>query len=477
MEENTGIVGNPEWANQTMVHPVGFASVLLLGIALLLLPRRWAVLPMLIIACFIPSAQRVVIMGMDFNFLRIMVVFGFFRLLFRREYKSFTWSSLDTAIVLWGLSAMTIYVFREGSFSAFVNRLGFGFDAFGMYFLFRCLVQNWQDVTTIILGLILISLPVAFFFIIENRTSRNFFSVFGGVPEITRIREGRLRCQGPYSHPILAGCFWAALLPLMAAFWWKSAKDKLGAIIGVLAALLIVGCCASSTPVMGVLGAVGGGLMFYFRRYMRPIRWAVVGLLVALHLMMKAPVWHLISRVSAVGGSTGYHRYILINGAIKYFHEWALLGTNSTAHWGWGAQDVTNQFILEGVRGGFSTFVLFIVVIALAFREVGRLWRKQTRHPYRLALSWALGVSLFVHCLNFIGVSYFGQIHILWYLTLAMIGSLAVQTHKLGTFSLRQRLKTSKSHKAAIQIKGRLNPWMSLLSLSTGIRGIFSGTV
>jgi len=386
---------------------------------------------MLIIACFIPSAQRIVVFSLDFTLLRIMGVFGVCRILLKKEYIGFRWIALDKALVLWVVSAMVIHILREGTFSAVINRLGFGFDAFGMYFLFRCLVRNWQDITTIITGLILISLPVAFFFIIENRTGRNFFSVFGGVSEITRIRESRLRCQGAFSHPILAGCFWAALLPLIAAFWWKSVAAKVWAILGSLASMIIVLCCASSTPVLAVLGAMAGGLMFFFRKYMRPIRWAVAGLLVALHLMMKAPVWHLISRVSAVGGSTGHHRYILINGAIKYFHEWAILGTNSTAHWGYGAQDMTNQFILEGVRGGFSTFVLFIVVITLAFREVGRLWRKQTRHPYRLALSWALGVSLFVHCLNFFGVSYFGQIHIIWYLLLAMIGSLAVLSYQV----------------------------------------------
>lgn len=426
--------GFGQTGGETLIHPIGLAAVIILGFAMLLLPRRWAVIPMLIIACFIPSAQRIVIFSLDFTLLRIMVVFAVCRILLKKEYIGFRWIALDKALVLWVVSAMVIHILREGTFSAVINRLGFAFDAFGMYFLFRCLVRNWQDITTIITGIILISLPVVFFFIIENRTGHNFFSVFGGVPEITKIREGRLRCQGAYSHPILAGCFWAAVLPLIVAFWWKSAAAKIWAILGSVASMIIVLCCASSTPVLAVLGAMAGGLMFFCRKYMRPIRWAVVGLLVALHLMMKAPVWHLISRVSAVGGSTGHHRYILINGAIKYFHEWALLGTNSTAHWGFGAQDMTNQFILEGVRGGFSTFVLFIVVIALAFREVGRLWRQQAYHPYRLALSWALGVSLFVHCLNFIGVSYFGQIHIIWYLLLAMIGSMAVYSeHQMKT--------------------------------------------
>ena len=41
------------------------------------------------------------------------------------------------------------------------------------------------------------------------------------------------------------------------------------------------------------------------------------------------------------------------------------------------------------------------------------------------AMAWALGVSLFIHCVIFIGVSYFGQSMMLWYLMLAMIGSLS----------------------------------------------------
>ena len=36
-----------------------------------------------------------------------------------------------------------------------------------------------------------------------------------------------------------------------------------------------------------------------------------------------------------------------------------------------------------------------------------------------------LGVGLFVHCMNYIAVSYFGQIEMLWYLQLAIITSLA----------------------------------------------------
>lgn len=431
MENLSDIVGESAYAGQTTVHPLGLLAVAVLGLCLLFLPRRWSVLPMLVMACFVSSAQRIVIASLDFDFLRIMVLFGAMRLILRKEYHGFVWKPLDTAMTLWTLSAMFLYVLREGSFSAVVNRLGFAFDVFGMYFLFRCLVRDWNDINTIIFGVILISIPTAVFFLIEHQTGRNLFSVFGGVKEITWIRDGRLRCQGPYSHPILAGCFWAALMPIIAVFWWKSKNARFWAVCGIIASLMIVACCASSTPVMGVLAAMVGGLFFPLRRYMRPIRWGFLLLLVALHMMMKAPVWHLISRVSAVGGSTGYHRFKLINETIKNFGDWWLMGCSGQriASWGIWAADVTNQYILEGVRGGLLTLILFVAVIAFAFRDVGNLWRQQIKNSYKLAISWALGVSLFVHCVNFIGVSYFGQIHILWYLNLAMIGSAAVQTN------------------------------------------------
>lgn len=410
----------------TNIHPLALVAVLILGIALLTLPRRWSVLPMIVIACFISSVQKITILGMDFTLLRIMVVFGVMRLMIRKE-KLDSWKPLDKIIIAWIISSTLIYTLQQGTFSALIYRLGYGFDALGMYFLFRCLVRDWVDLDRIVYMFIIVSIPLAVFFLVENRTGHNMFSVFGGVPEITVIRDGRLRCQGAFAHPIVAGCFWASLMPLIAAYWWKSDKGRFWAVIGLLASCVIVFCSSSSTPVLGVLAAVIGGLMFFLRKEMRTVRWAILLSLIALHIVMEAPVWHLVCRVSAVGGSTGYFRYQLINGAITHFSEWALLGTKSTAHWFWGAQDVCNHYVLAGVEGGFLTLILFIAVIVISFREVGRMWRQQTRNPYRFAISWAMGVCIYVHCMCFIGLAYFGQMFLVLYLHLAIIGSLSVK--------------------------------------------------
>lgn len=414
-----------EWHGQTVIHPIGLAAIIVLGIGMLLLPRRYALLPMIAMACFIAPAQRLVIAGLDFNLLRVLVLFAWARIILRNEGAGFVWKPLDTVLLLWAAVSVVTYTLLIGSTSAFVNRLGIAFDAVGMYFVFRCLLRTWDDVDRTILGFIVISIPVAFAFLVEWSTGRNGFAFFGGVPETTAVRAGRLRCQGAFAHPILAGCFWAAVMPMIAARWWKGGACRTWVAIGLAASGLIVFACSSSTPVMAVLLSLVGAGCFILRRHMSLVRWAILLMLVSLHMVMNRPVWHLICRINVVGGSAGWHRYQIIDQALKHLDEWWLLGTPSVAHWQVWAGDITNQYVVEGIMGGMAKLGLFVASIVLAFSGVGRLWRRHEKDPYRLALSWALGVALFVHCVNYIGVAYFGQIITVWYLQLAMIASLA----------------------------------------------------
>lgn len=410
-----------EWYGQTTLHPLGLTAVVVLGLVLLFVPRRFAILPMFVLACFVPLAQRLVVFTLDFDLLRLIVLFGWTRVSVRQEYKGFVWKPIDTAFSLWLFFGTVLNVVLFGT-EALVNRLGWLYDGAGMYFLCRCLVRDLDDVERFTRGVVLVSIPVAFAFIVEQLTARNAFSVFGGVPEITHERGGRLRCQGAYSHPILAGVFWASLMPLIAAQWWKGGRGRTFALAGLATSSLIVVTCASATPVMGALSAALGGGMFLVRRYMGWVRWGLVAVLFALHMVMKQPVWHLISRIDIVGGSTGYHRYKLINEAINHFGEWWLIGSTTTATW--GVTDITNQYVFEGLRAGLPTLLCFLAVVTYAFKGVGRMWRAQGGDPARTALAWALGVSLFVHVMSFFAVSYFGQINLIWFLLLATIASL-----------------------------------------------------
>src|SRR5260370_26047804 len=72
----------------------------------------------------------------------------------------------------------------------------------------------------------------------EQIPQQNVFGLLGGVRSVPEIREGRIRSQAVFQHPILAGTFGATLLPLF--FWlWKSGKSKFAAILGVMSSIVM----------------------------------------------------------------------------------------------------------------------------------------------------------------------------------------------------------------------------------------------
>jgi hypothetical protein len=151
--------------------------------------------------------------------------------------------------------------------------------------------------------------------------------------------------------------------------------------------------------------------------------------------LMKQPVWHLLSRVDLVGGSTGWHRYYLFDQFVNRIDEWGAVGVLGTGHWGPGMHDVTNQFVAEGVAGGLARFLVFVWIVWLGFAGVSRSLRLPEAGRFYQLASWALGITLFMHCMNFIAVTYFEQIVVLWQMTLAAIGSLTLVP---GASSVRQ---------------------------------------
>lgn len=408
--------------NQTTLHPLGLAAVLVLGSLLVVIQRQRAILPLILIACFVSPAQRVVVATLDFNLLRIMVLFGWARLCLRGEIRSLKLNPLDATLLAWTtVRTLAIFFRNDMGVGALIYGLGRSFDAVGLYFFCRMVIRDRDDVIRAVRDAALVAIPVCIAFVIERITAHNVFAVFGGVAEKTWVRNGRLRCQGAFAHAILAGCFWAGLLPQFVSLWWQGARGL--AVAGTVSACTIILCCSSSTPVMAVIFGMIGASLFPFRSLMWLVRWGGFFALVGLHIVMEAPVWHLISRVDVVGGSTGYHRYRLINEFVNHFNEWWLFGVKSTAHW--GIVDITNQFVKEGIQGGLLTLVLFSLIVAFSFRGVGKVLRRSATDFSRLIFAWSLGVGIFIHIMNYLAVSYFGQIILIWYLHLAMIGSMA----------------------------------------------------
>lgn len=414
----------------TQMHPLSLAFALIAGFMMLLLPRRAALIPLLFAVVFIPLQQRVVVFTLDFFVLRILVLFGWARVMMRGEFQGFTFNRVDKLMVLWSLSSIVMYTLLWKTGGAFINRLGISFDIIGVYFLSRFLVKDMKDIAWVIKTFAVVSIPVAAAMVYELATGRNLFGIMGGVPDYTVVRDGKLRCQGAFAHSITAGSFSASLLPLFLAARKVGRRRDLLMYVGLLTATLITVATSSSGPAVAYLAGLVGVALWHFRAHMRKIRWAVVLSLIFLHIIMKAPVWALVLKVKIFGASTAYHRYRLFDQFVNRLDEWWLNGVQSTASWGFWLFDVTNHFIRIAVDGGLLTLGLFIAVLAYSFQSVGQALRSGHLAPGMDRIAWALGASLFVHVVSFFGVSYFDQIRVILYINLAMLGTLRALTER-----------------------------------------------
>ncbi len=427
------------------LNTFGLALTLLMVFIVLIVPRKYAALPIIVIASYVTLGQDILVASLHFYLTRILILAGWIRAVIRKEVSLPELTPLDKGVILWVIVSVVIYVYRESSMEALINRSGFAFDALGLYFLFRFLIKDYSDIVRICKMLAIIVMPLAISMLIEKATGRNLFSIFGGVPEISSIRDGRIRCQGSFMHSILAGTFGVTTFFLLAGLASQGKDARKLSILGLISTLVIIITSASSGPVLAFFFGLIAMKMINYRERMRTIRWGIVLSIISLHLIMNAPVWYIFDRISSVTGGTGWYRGELINSFIMHFNEWWLLGTSNTVHWMPFSLtptmvDITNYYIRNAVDGGLISLVLFISLLVKSFKVLGKSISRpgHEQHATRM-LIWSLGVALFAHMISFISVSYFDQIVVFWYLLLAMVslvGTLALSQDAKKAFAL-----------------------------------------
>ncbi len=424
-----------EIQDSTTITTVGFIFLVVMGTLTLLVRREYALVPLLLTVCYMPLGQRVVIAGLHFHLFRILLLLAIFRLFLKGEAAGVPLTRLDKVFAVWLVVSLVLGTLVKPSSELLVNRLGAFYNAAGVYFFVRCTIRNFDDVIRGIRLFALLLVPLAAFMAVEKLTGRNIFSVFGGVPEITGVRDGTLRCQGAFLHPIMAGTFAATLFPLFIGLWFHDGSDRFRALLGMGSAAFATAAAASSGALLAFLGALVVFALWPMRKRMRVVRWSIVLALFAMMFVMKAPVWYIIAKISEITGGTGWHRSYLIDQAINHFNEWWLFGTTYTAHWGPGGEvlatdpnnmDITNHYVYEAVHGGITKVVLFVMIIVVGFGVIGRCIRRTDwRDPGRTRVLWGIGASLWAHCVSFISVAYFDQLIVLWFWLLAVISLLS----------------------------------------------------
>ena len=421
-------------ATETVLNPLVLLLVLILGVLVLVWPRRKIIAPVIAAFVLIPTDQVLLIGGLHFPMLRFLALFGIARLAWEKissKGKIFSGglNKIDIAVISFALvtALAGTLLFRE--LGALIFQLGNVYTIFSVYFLLRYLIRDERDIICAFRALAYVAAVVAVVMAWEVATGRNPYAILGGARAsdyaTAMARGDRFRARGCFEHPILAGTFGAILVPLFVLLWQNSKRNRVIAVIGIVSATVITLASNSSTPILAYAGGVLAVCMWPLRNQMRIVRWAIVTTVVCLHLVMKAPVWHLIARIDVSGGSSSYHRFMVVDQCIRHFSDWWLVGVKSTFEWGWDMWDTANQYVAICDTSGLLPFVLFIATIVYGFKYLGKAMRIAATKQHQLFL-WALGSALFANVVAFMGISYADQIIVIWYGLLASISAAAI---------------------------------------------------
>jgi len=407
---------------------IGTIFALVCGYLVFQLPRRYAAVPFLLGAIYMTDGQVIEIGPFHFTIMRLLVLVGACRIFLKHERLPGGFNLLDRLMVFWTAWVVACSVFHEPFSAAIVSHLGFAYNRIGTYFLIRFFIRSFDDFRGVIKALLIMLLPLAAEMISEKFTGRNMFVLLGGIWDL-EIRGGKIRAQGPFAHSILAGTAGAVCLPLALLFWKENRKL---AILGIVATLGMVVASASSGPILTTAAVIGGLVLWRVRNSMRQIRIALVLGIIGLALVMSDPVYYVLAKIDLTGSSTGWHRAALIDSALRYLDEWWFAGTDFTRHWmptgiiaNPNHTDITNVYIMMGVKGGLLLMFLFIACLGTAFSLVGKGMRLIKNGPgARLFILWTLGAILLGHAITFLSVDYFDQTVVLYNFILASVSAL-----------------------------------------------------
>lgn len=447
--EARSLYTKPPWGDfaggppDSIFSPVALVLVLVAGILLLLLPRTKAIIPLLLAGLVIPNDQIVVLGSVHFPMLRILLLFGFARIAWRKFSKreqifSGGLNGLDKTVILLNvLTAVNGTLLYQES-AALIYQVGQLYTIIGGYLVLRFLIRDEEDVKRAIRVLACVTILIAGAMTYEAITGRNLvYATLAGQHASMQdagTRGDHIRAAGVFSHPILAGTFGGFMLPLFIGLAAKGKEGRKYMVLGAIGAAVMGITANSSTALFGLFGGIGGFCFWPLRRNMRVVRWGIIAMLAAGQLYMKSPVWHIIEDVDLTGGSNSYHRYQLVDQCIRHFSSWALVGTKDYGSWGLDMFDLSNQYIFTADTAGLVPLILFLTIIVFGFKYVGRMRRAADAEGDRKQefFVWAFGVSLFANVVAFFGIDYFDQTIVAWYALLAMITTITLPIRRAG---------------------------------------------
>jgi len=415
------------------MNALSIAILTVLAGVVLAAPRRWALLGIMASVLYLTQYQQVRLGGVNMFPHRFIEVAAFLRILLRGELAGLRLNRIDWGVlVLYGYTTI-VYLLRETDSAAYI--IGQAVDAYLCYFAFRCLVADVAEFRWFLKAFLFVLTPYMVLLFREHFARHSMFTALGAVEGLVTRDDDSVRCCGSFRYASLLGTLGASFLPVYFGLWFDRNERRV-AWIGMAFCACIVWLSNSGGPINAAAIAMVGWLLWPLRTRMRLVRWGILAWIGLAAMVMKAPVWYLIAKVSDLTGGDGWHRSYLIDVSFRHLHQWWLAGMRDELTVDWfpyvvrstGFADITNAYISFGLSAGLVSMFLFIALLSKAFSEIGKAFSLLRLDPEGLDgtgyLVWAMGAMLASHVANWFGVTYWDQTYMVWFMQLAVIANL-----------------------------------------------------
>jgi hypothetical protein len=418
------------------MNSIGWVTLTFLLALVLLAPSRWALLGIFGGVLYMTIGQVVDVAGLHIFPTRVLTLAAFVRVLIRGEWSVVMLNGIDKILILTFFYQTAVFILNgNGSpINSSINMIGQFADVILAYFTGRGFLRSFEDLEWFLRALVFMLVPYVIFLYVESSTGSNPFAAIGGIAH-HEMREGRVRCVGSFVHASILGTFGGGLIPLFIALSLRGASRAMG-ILGVLLCLAIVLFSNSGGPATCVMLAVVGWLFWFLRTKMPTVRVSIFWGLVVLGFVMKAPLWYLPVKLSAITGGDGWHRSYLMDVAFRNLDRWWLAGMSVLETKDWfpytvvtGGADIINYYLCFGIAAGVVAIVLFCYLLVRAFSCVGNalaaVRMQASSNIDKETMLWALGVMLLIHVFNWFGLVYFDQYNAIFFIQLAVLSTLS----------------------------------------------------
>jgi len=423
-------------------------------------PKAFAVLVAVLL--FYPMFLTVQLGTLDFKASRIVAAALLFRCLVTPGLrKRFKWNNLDKWVVFgMAVSLVIPLIAIKGPKMQILERWSGGImDTFFTYLVARFCITNLSSLVSAIKAIAIVFVPLAFLGIAECLTGwqpyialTRFCPWYEAVAQkITRV--GLYRATGAFGHPIRFGAGFALFIPLI--YWLRHERGYWHKLAYVLTFIVMLGVLSSmsSGPWMMAIIIIGCLILEHFKYLIKPLIIFMISSCFLVDIISNRRFYDVLVRyVNPIGGS-GWHRSRLMHLAIDHFNEWWLVGYGGLDP-GWGPSlgmewtDITNQYIVAGVRNGMLGVIALYGVLATAIYFVVR-GHRAAKEPALRSLYWALGSTMVMVAISMFGCLFSAQAGVLYYGILGIIGSsLHLSNSPFSSVVLRRRRPLSISEEA-----------------------------